>query len=454
MLRIRPVNFYHINMEGVIISLAILIFLSHLFSAMFVKTRMPEVLPLLLLGILLGPLLNIVSPADFGMVDQVFTRVLLIVILFESGLGLRISQIRSTWEQSSRLTLISFVVIMCVVALLSKIVLNLHWAYAVILGSILADNSFAIIIPLISKLNITNTTKTVLLTESTIGGVISIVVTITLLNMAKIQSFDVSLIVAKIIYTFMVACITGGAAAIFWTTVLNKVRKLENGIFLTLAFVLVVYSVCETLGSDGSIGAFIFGIVAGNIRTIRKLHGFKFIERFTMNVKSKAFNDTEKSFFSEVVFVLRTFFFVYIGISMQLSSLYSILCGLLFTLVIFMARIPTVNYMLEKSVSRIDSAVTSIMVPKGLVTAVLASLIMQSGVPGGVILQNTIYSVILFSIILATLLSFFIEKGWGMPAVNFLFKRHREFYPDAIPAPAAKKVEIGHQQKHLIAKDR
>lgn len=95
-------------MEGVIISLAILIFLSHLFSAMFVKTRMPEVLPLLLLGILLGPLLNIVSPADFGMVDQVFTRVLLIVILFESGLGLRISQIRSTWEQSSRLTLISF----------------------------------------------------------------------------------------------------------------------------------------------------------------------------------------------------------------------------------------------------------------------------------------------------------------------------------------------------------
>ena len=34
-------------MEGVIISLGILIFLSHLFSVMFVKTRIPEVLPLL-----------------------------------------------------------------------------------------------------------------------------------------------------------------------------------------------------------------------------------------------------------------------------------------------------------------------------------------------------------------------------------------------------------------------
>ncbi len=442
-------------MEGVIISLAILIFLSHLFSAMFVKTRMPEVLPLLLLGILLGPIFNIVSPSDFGMVDQVFTRVLLIVILFESGLGLRISQIRSSWSQSCRLTFGSFIIMLCVVAILSKIVLGLHWAYAIILGAILADNSFAIIIPLISKLNIANNTKTVLLVESTIGGVLSIVLTITLLNMAKIQSFDPSLIVAKILYTFLVAFAVGGAAAIFWTTVLSKVRKLENGIFLTLAFVLVVYSICETLGSDGSIGAFIFGIVAGNIRTIRKLHGFKFIERFTMNVKSKAFNDVEKSFFGEVVFVLRTFFFVYIGISMQITSIYSMLCGLLFTLVIFMARIPTVNYLLDKTVSRIDTSVTSVMVPKGLVTAVLASLIMQSGVPGGEILQNTIYSVILFSIILATLFSFFIEKGWTAQISDFLFKRHKDFIPvNNGPVGHKKGADVNHQQKHLVARER
>lgn len=427
MLRLRALNFYHIKMEGVIISLAILIFLSHLFSVMFVKTRIPEVLPLLILGIILGPLFHLVSPADFGMVDQVFTRVLLIVILFESGLGIKISQIRSTWEQSFRLTVISFIVMLCVVALLSKILLGLHFAYAVILGAILADNSFAIIIPLISKLNISNRVKTVLLTESTIGGVISIVVTITLLNMVKINSFDASLIIAKILYTFVVSFLTGSAAAIFWTTILSKIRKLENGIFLTLAFVLVVYSVCETLGSDGAIGAFIFGIVAGNIRTIRKLHGFKFIERFTMNVKSKAFNDTEKSFFGEVVFILRTFFFVYIGISMQIHSVFSILCGLLFTVVIFLARIPTVNYVMEKQISRIDCAVTSIMVPKGLVTAVLASMIMQSGLAGGAVLQNTIYCVILFSIIFATVFSFLIEKGHTAKLTDFLFKRHGDF---------------------------
>ena len=426
-------------MEGVIISLGILIFLAHLFSVMFVKTRIPEVLPLLLLGIIIGPVFKIVSPADFGMVDQVFTRVLLIVILFESGLNIRISHIRNTWGQSLRLTFTAFAVILIIVALLSKIVLGLHWAYAVILGTVLADNSFAVIIPLISKLNITNPVKTMLLTESTIGGVVSIVVTITLLGMVKINNYEISTIVAKILYTFVVSFLVGGAAAIFWTTVLNKIRKLENGIFLTLAFVLVVYSFCETLGSDGAIGAFIFGIVAGNIRTIRKLHGFKFIERFTMNVKSKAFNDTEKSFFGEVVFVLRTFFFVYIGISMQISSIFSMLCGLLFTLVIFIARIPTVNYVMDKQISRIDCAVASAMMPKGLVTAVLASLIMQAGLEGSAVLQNTVYSVILFSIILATLSSFLIEKGYCVKAVNFLFKRHRDNTLSALPPAAVSK---------------
>ncbi len=416
-------------MEAVILSLALLIFLAHFFGVLFTKTRMPEVLPLMLLGILIGPVFHFVSPSDFGVVDRVFTHILLIVILFESGLGLRISHIRSSWAQSSALTAASFTLTLFSVAVLAKIVLGLSWPYAIILGSILAENSFAIILPLVSKLNISTSLKTVLSVESTVGSVLSIVLTITLLNMAKINSFEPSIIFGKIIYTFLISFIVGTAAAIFWTTVLNKVRKLENGIFLTLAFVMIVYAICETLGSDGAIGAFIFGIVAGNIRIIRKMHGFRILEHFTINVKSKAFNEVEKSFFSEVIFVLRTFFFVYIGIAIQITSVFSMLCGLLFTLVIFVIRIPVANFFLDKQVTRLDTAVAAALVPKGLITAVLASLVAQSGIIGGDILQDTIYSVILFSTILATLLSFCIEKGYVNGATDFLFKRHR-------PAPS------------------
>lgn len=412
-------------MEGIIISLAALVFLAHLFSALFVKTRMPEVLPLMLLGIILGPMFGLVKPGDFGIVDQVFTRVLLIVILFESGLGIRLSHIRTTWAQSSKITFISFIATLLLVSLFGKLLLGLDWIYAVILGSILAENSFAIIIPLLSKLNISSSTKTVLLMESSIGGVIAIIITITLIDMAKINTFAPSMIAAKILYTFLVSIAVGTAAGVFWTTVLNKIRKLRNSIFLTIAFVMVVYSFCESLGSDGSIGSFVFGIVAGNIRIIKKLGWLKPFESLMINVKSKSFNEVEKGFFSEVVFLLSTFFFVYIGISIRITNFSSMLYGLLFTLIIFAARIPAVNYALDRHVSRLDCTVAAAMVPKGLVTAVLASLVAQSGIKGGALLQDIIYSVIMLSIIFATVLAFLAEKGFSAKAADAMFKRHQ-----------------------------
>ena len=411
-------------MEGIIVSLAIFIFLAHLFSILFVKMRVPDVLPLMLLGLLLGPVFQVVQPGDFGKVDQVFTRVLLIVILFRSGLDIRISQIRSTWAQSSRITVLGFLMAAAVIALAAKVLLGLNLIYSITLGFILADNSFAVIIPLISKLNISKNIRTILLVECTMTSVLSIGGAVTLIGMVKANSFNPSIIAAKIIYSLLISLLVGGTAAVFWTTVLNKVRKLENGIFLTLAFVLVVYYICEKMGSDGAIGAFIFGIVAANLRVIRRLYGFRFLQHFTTNVKSKAFNETELNFFSEIVFVLRTFFFVYIGISMQLSNVYSMLCGLVLTLVILISRVPIVNYLLSPSINRLDTAVAAAMMPKGLVTAVLASLIVQSGIPGGQLLKDTIYSVILFSIILSTVLSFLIEKGYACRLSDFLFARH------------------------------
>jgi NhaP-type Na+/H+ or K+/H+ antiporter len=278
--------------------------------------------------------------------------------------------------------------------------------------------------------------------ESTLNGVIAIIVTITLIDMAKINSFAPSMIAAKIIYTFLISVAVGSAAAVFWTTVLNKIRKLQNSIFLTIAFVMVVYSVCESLGSDGSIGAFVFGIVAGNIRIIKKLGWLNFLERYTISVKGKSFNDVEKSFFSEVVFVLSTFFFVYIGISIRITNFYSMLYGLLFTLIIFLARIPAVNYSLDKNVSKLDCMVAAAMTPKGLVTAVLASLVAQSGIAGGALLQDIIYSVIMFSIIFATLLAFLAEKGYAANIADTFFKRHTKESEDSLPQPQITSKNI------------
>ena len=66
------------------------------------------------------------------------------------------------------------------------------------------------------------------------------------------------------------------------------------------------------------------------------------------------------------------------------------------------------------------------MCPNGLVSAVLATMIAQQLPENGRVIQDVIYSVIFFSVMLSSLMSFRIEKG-GLHWIgeNF-FHRHKE----------------------------
>ncbi|MDX1700920.1 MAG: hypothetical protein R3250_09900, partial [Melioribacteraceae bacterium] len=57
-----------------------------------------------------------------------------------------------------------------------------------------------------------------------------------------------------------------------------------------------------------------------------------------------------------------------------------------------------------------DMSIMSIMTPKGLVPAILASLPLQLGLLGGDVIQDLSYAVVLFSIMVCALLVFFFSK--------------------------------------------
>ena len=61
--------------------IALILVLGQVFSSLFEKTRVPDVLPLMLLGFILGPVSKVVMPGALGSVDGVFTEIVLIVIL-------------------------------------------------------------------------------------------------------------------------------------------------------------------------------------------------------------------------------------------------------------------------------------------------------------------------------------------------------------------------------------
>ncbi|MFH1056407.1 MAG: cation:proton antiporter, partial [Candidatus Micrarchaeota archaeon] len=79
--------------EVTLLIFGLTIFLGFFASVFFERTRIPDVLFLLLFGVLLGPILAIVNPNDFIPLASTIGTLALIVVLFDGGLHFDIKTI-------------------------------------------------------------------------------------------------------------------------------------------------------------------------------------------------------------------------------------------------------------------------------------------------------------------------------------------------------------------------
>lgn len=390
----------------VILAVGALIFLAHLFSALFDKTRIPDVLPLVFLGVLLGPLLVWIKPEDFGKVGGVFTNIALVIILFESGLGLDLASLRQSMMRGIWLTVVNFGLSLALLTALAHLFFGFSLESSLLLGAILGGTSSAVVIPMVQKIALGDTARTSLLLESTFSDVLCIVGTLGLLQALQSSSVHPGAMAGQILASFLLSALIGAAGGFSWSTLLNRVRQLENSTLTTPAFVFIIFGLTELLGFSGGIAALSFGIVLGNINRfdlpiLRKMRSFKPIQ----------LNPTERTLLSELVFLLKTFFFIYIGLNIQTRSLSAALAGLVLTLGLFALRILVVHLSLPKTLSCFDASIAAVLIPKGLAAAVLASIPLQRGIVEGAAIQEIVYAVILVSITFTALFTYSIEKG-------------------------------------------
>ncbi len=384
----------------IIIALGLLIFSSHLFNELFSKTKVPNVLLLLVIGILIGPVSGIVTMDFFGELGSVFTTITLIVILFESGAGLNIKTIKSSIGSASLLTILNFVATIIVTFLIAKYILSLDNLSAVFIGAIVGGTSSAVVIPMVKQLKMGEKSTSVLVLESALSDVLCLVVGLALLDGLAVGEVTVATVFSKMWKSFLFAILIGLFGGFVWSLLINTVRSIKNSMFTSLAFVFILYGIVEMLGLNGGIAVLSFGILLGNIES---LNGNNKLQK-VLRIEAYGFNNNEKDFFSEVVFIMQTYFFVYVGISLQFGSPIIYVVGLSIVLIIIGMRIPVIRLLAGKSVSNPERAIMSVMTPKGLVPAVLASLPLQRGYANGEIILDLGYSIVLFSIVICSLL--------------------------------------------------
>lgn len=415
----------------VIVFVGLLIFMAHFFVALFEKTRVPDVLYLILIGLVLGPILGLVRPEDFGKVGHVFTTIALVIILFEGGLDLAIADLMKSWRETVFITFLSYFLssILLTVVLYYMTVLDLHASMFV--AAVLAGPAPSVIIPLVRHLRLKDSSKTTLTLESSLGEALCIVIALAILEAYKVEEVRVGRVIGSLVASFLFAVIIGAIGGYVWSILLNKMRQLRNAIITTPSFAFILYGVADFLGFSGPIAVLTFGIVLGNIKTF----SMEWLER-RLHLTPLVHNETEKLFFGELVFVVKTFFFVFIGLSVQLTDYRSIAIGVTLTGILLFSRFAAVRLGASRTTPGGDAMLMSVLVPKGTAAAVLAGLPLQMGIGGGDLMQNITYGVVTFSILFSAALVFLLERAQLDESKSWLFSGF-----------GASTQEFGSQQK-------
>ena len=392
-----------------VVMLGGMVFAAHVFTELFSRRRVPDLLLLLIIGVLLGPIFKIVTPDAFGTTGDVFSTITLVIILFESGSELSLKIIQESFKGMISLTLISYFSIMVVLGILGHYCLGLPWVTSFFMGAVLGGAAEAIVIPLTKQLKISGNCKTTMVLETSFSTVICFIISIALLNAIQDNDFSFGKVVGNVISSFTLAGIIGFIGAVFWATALRRNRTVKNSTFTTPAFVFIIYGINSLLGFSGEIAALTFGITLANIDSI-----YNSMFKKIFKEKPYTLNNNERMLFSEIAFLLRTFVFIYIGISMKISDWRSLLVGIAIVFILFILRTLSVRFSIVKKgneYTELETMYMSCFVSKGLAAAVLATMLTMIDVPGAEMVKNIVYSVIFFSIIATCLLIPAVEKS-------------------------------------------
>ncbi|OFZ16205.1 MAG: hypothetical protein A2Z20_00130 [Bdellovibrionales bacterium RBG_16_40_8] len=354
----------------ILLIVGVLYFTAQALALSFKFTKVPDILILVITGIVIGPMFKIVMPQDFGSMGSVMTIIALAIILFESGTSLKLSTMGKSISSTLMITFITVILTIIILAIGSVAFLSGNWMLAFLTGVILCGTSSAVVIPMVQSLKLGEKTSTILILESAFTDVICIVITFALIDTIKSGEVGFLDIASQVIKSLGFAALLGVLGGFFWLKVWHKVREIPTSIFTTLAFAFVLYGIAEILNVSGAITTLMFGITLANLPVFFKKTLFPTI------------SDAEKLFYQEIVFLLKSFFFIFLGVSMHFSNLYVIAISIVQVSLLYFLRIWVTRFSLSQDgVSLRDAKVASVMIPKGLAPAVLVSLVIQKEIP-------------------------------------------------------------------------
>ncbi|MCK5397381.1 MAG: cation:proton antiporter, partial [Thermoplasmata archaeon] len=295
--------------------IGIIILLGFLGSLLFERTKIPDILILIFIGLFLGPILlsfghEVIPRATLDSIAPIFSALALVIILFDGGLNLNLEKTMQKFGAAMIHTSIAFIGTMFVTAMICFYFLNMDVVIGLLFGCILGGVSSAVVIPIMASASVKEDTKVLLTLESVLTDVLCIVAALILIEVLIGGNLDTGDMIQQLLTSFVLAAFIAFLFGVLWLWVLKRLEGKPFSFMITIAALLVLYAMTEFIHVSGAIAALVFGLVLSNkdeIARILKIKG------------SFVFDEHIKQFHSEVSFLIRTFFFVYLGITFVFS---------------------------------------------------------------------------------------------------------------------------------------
>jgi potassium/hydrogen antiporter len=331
--------------------------------------------------------------------------VALILILFAAGLELDLRRARKQFAAGSILAILSYGLTMVGVELFCAHVLGMQKMASLLIAGSFACMSGSIVLPILDQLNLQHDLKTTLVIEASFGDGLGALVVGVLIGVANkgtasttAQGMILSGMLAQFIFRFLLAFVVAVVAGFLWARLLPHISNKQFWQVLTFAAVLMVYSGTHALGGSDLFAVMVFGA------TLASLMGPQsFLHEFGFEVLSKDKSSQIQSFHSEMAFLVRSFFFVLLGAMIQFKGLrVQILPSLGILAVFLVARILSVSLsrVVWRGTSFRERELAMLLIPRGLITAVLALEAIQAMPKDLVFLPSLTFALILFTNVL------------------------------------------------------
>ncbi|HOW51912.1 MAG TPA: cation:proton antiporter [bacterium] len=349
------------NITVALIVIAGLTVLSYLYSLAFRYFRIPSVLLLIATGFSLryaAPGISFFSHTTF--VLQVLGSVALVLIVLEAGLDLRLSRDRAGIIGKA---LLSAVGILLLCSFLFGVIIYLFhevsFRVAYINGFPLAVISSAVAIPSIPR-HLDEKSREFLIYEATFSDIVGIMVFFFVVQHERFDSEAVMAFTGGLFITVAVSVVS----AMLLLALLNRIR-LQVKFFLIFSVLILAYALGKYFHLSTLLLILMFGVVMNNAPLFVRGALRRMVDCDRMEGELHLL----KLITAESSFLVRTFFFILFGYSIDMSSVWGFKALLVCTLI--SVGIYAVRYLFLRFAARAPIFPELFIAPRGLVTIFL-----------------------------------------------------------------------------------